>query len=92
MLRVTEYIAYNMNRGFYTAAAFLDIEKTYDKVWLAKLICKLKQLNVLPTYLVRLLAGFLSDRRFFVQIDNQRSSTKQVAKGIPRGSVCHKCE
>lgn len=87
LLRVTEFLAYNMNRAYYTAAIFLDVEKAYDKVWKAKLLTKLHNLGVIPTYITKLIDSFLTNRRFFVRLENQRSGTYSLDEGIPQGSV-----
>lgn len=87
LLRVTEFLASNMNRANYTAAVFLDIEKAYDKVWRSKLIVKIHNLGIVPVYLIKLLDSFLTNRRFFVRMENQRSGMRQLEEGIPQGSV-----
>lgn len=40
-----------------------------------------------PTYLIRLLKSFLTDRTFFVEVDGFRSSLKSIPAGVPQGSV-----
>lgn len=87
LLRITEYLACNMNISNYTAAIFLDIEKAYDKVWRDKLITKILDTTDIPECYVKILDNFLQDRRFYIQIDGQRSEMKIQNEGIPQGSV-----
>lgn len=87
LLRVTEFLTSNMNRKYYTAAVFLDVEKAFDRVWKDRLLVKLHNLHLLPSYCVQLIDSFLQDRRLLVKIDGHRSSLRPLMEGIPQGSV-----
>lgn len=87
LLRISEHLAHRMNLNQYTAAIFLDVEKAFDKVWRDKLIVKLERTMDIPKCYIKLIDSYLTDRTFFVKIDDKRSETKSQAQGIPQGSV-----
>lgn len=64
LLRISEYLAIEMNRNYYTAAIFLDVEKAFDKVWRDKLITKLEETTDIPTCYIKIIDSFLKDRLF----------------------------
>lgn len=69
----------------YCSGVFLDIEKAFDKVWHVGLQYKLKQLLPMPFYLI--LKSFLSDRRYFVKVNDSSSLIYPIEAGVPQGSV-----
>lgn len=66
--------------------ALLDIEKAFDTIWHDGLIYKLNRSNP-PTYLIKIIKSFISDRRFMVEINGEYSDTKYIVAGVPQGSV-----
>lgn len=75
---------FNMNRS--TAALLLDSEKAFDTVWHDRLLCKLKAIG-LPSYIIKIIASFLSNRKFMVKVENSFSAAKNIAAGVPQGSI-----
>jgi hypothetical protein len=65
--------------------AHLDVEKAFDKVWHDGLIFKLSTLN-LPVQLINIIKSFLSNRSFYVKVDNQFSNVKPIQARVPQGS------
>lgn len=84
--RVINMIRTNKEKRYSTGVLFLDIEKAFDSIWHNGLIYKLHGMQF-PTYLIRLLKSFLTDRTFFVEVDGFRSSLKSIPAGVPQGSV-----
>ena len=64
---------------------FLDISKTFDKVWHEGLIFKLKT-YVIDGDLLKLLINCLEDRKKKVILNGQTSSWKNFLAGVPQGS------
>jgi hypothetical protein len=64
----------------------LDIEKAYDTVWINGLLYKLI-LFKLPTYLIFIIKGFLTDRSFTVRLTDAFSIPKNTPSGLPQGAV-----
>ena len=65
---------------------YFDISKAFDKVCHAGLIYKLIYLKV-PTYIIRFIKSFLSDRTFRVKINDFLSDPHDVTCSVPQGSV-----
>lgn len=87
VLRVVEHIANNLNTSTSTAAAFLDWDKAYDRVWHERLIYKLATQTSIPDCYVHLIDDYLQGRRIQVTVEDQTSSQRALSAGIPQGSV-----
>lgn len=86
LLRVTNYITEGTNKKTYTAAAFLDISKAFDRVWYEGLFYKLINLKF-PPHLIFLIKSYLTQRTFHVNRKNSNSATHNILAGVPQGSV-----
>ena len=75
----------SFNRGEHVIAAFLDIDKAFDKVWHNGLRYKIYQLD-LPTKLCRWLSDFLVGRVIQVKIEGFLSPKVYPKAGVPQGS------
>lgn len=85
LINVLDRITNSLNRRNKTAAALLDIEKAFDRVWHDGLIYKLIRKNV-PHQLTNLITSFLSNRSFRVSLNNCFSSTRYIEAGVPQES------
>jgi hypothetical protein len=85
-MRLTDHVSLNFNNNMSMAAVFLDIKKATDTTWHPGLLYKLSELQF-STSLVKLIASFLSNRKFKVSVAGGLSSTRKVAAGVPQGSV-----
>ena len=65
---------------------FLDISKTFDKVWHDGLIFKLQMYSI-DGKLLKLLKSYLKDRQQRVLLNGETSSWKNVLAGVPQRSV-----
>lgn len=63
-----------------------DVEKAFDGVWHKGLLHKMFILKF-PLYLVKLVKSFLSNRSFFVSINDEKSNIFNIVAGVPQGSV-----
>lgn len=86
IMRIAKHVKLQFNQGNSTAMVLLDVEKAFDTVWHDGLIFKLIKLN-LPTYLVKMIQSFLSDRSFCVKINQEQSDFVSIPAGVPQGSV-----
>ena len=84
--RITNRIKYNKCVKQSTGLILLDVEKAFDTVWHNGLIYKLMRPNM-PRYLWKIIADFLNDRTFVVEVNNALSSTKHITAGLPQGSM-----
>lgn len=64
----------------------LDTSKAFDSMWKDGLIWKLKEAGF-PEYIVSLVASFLHDRFFAVQVSSETSTWRSMEAGTPQGSV-----
>lgn len=86
LIRLLEEAIMGFNDRKVTIAAFLDIEKAFDTMWVDGLIYKLIKMN-LPHYLVRIVSSYLKNRNFRVRLGNQLSDPICVNDGVPQGSI-----
>jgi hypothetical protein len=85
-LSLTDHVTLNFNNNMSTAAVFLDIEKAFDTTWHPGLLYKLSELKFSAS-LIKLIASFLSKRKFKVSVEGELSSPRRIAAGVPQGSV-----
>ena len=86
LLWINHEIYQSFDEGFDVRTVFLDISKTFDKVWHNGLIFKLKQ-NGISGNLLNLLSNFLRNRKQRVVLNGQTSSWADVNAGVPQGSI-----
>ena len=75
-----------MKKGEVTLVVLADFSKAFETVNYKTLITKLSTLGFLNSFL-RWLNGYLSDRSYFVQIDDRTSESVDVRFGVPQGSI-----
>lgn len=85
-IRIVENIQEGFTTKKSTAAIFLDIEKAFDKIWHNAVIYKLHT-NGVPEHLTKLIQKFLQGRQFRVKLENQKSTWRPSAAGVPQGSL-----
>ena len=86
LLNLTQHIEDGYQRGMITGAAFVDLSAAYDTVNHRILIQKLYNTTQDST-LCRVLQNMLSSRRFYVELNNERSRWRNQKNGLPQGSV-----
>ena len=88
LLAITHEIfeAFDYNPPLKVRSVFLDISKSFDKVWHEGLLYKLKSMGI-SGELYNLLENHLSDRFQRVILNCQFSSWKPILAGVPQGSI-----
>ena len=86
LLNLTEHIEDGYEEGMITGTAFVDLSAAYDTVNHRLLIQKLYN-TTLDSQLCRIIQNLLSDRRLYVELNNQRSRWRIQKNGLPQGSV-----
>ncbi|KAK9710028.1 Reverse transcriptase (RNA-dependent DNA polymerase) [Popillia japonica] len=66
-------------------AAFVDVEKAYDKVWREAVVFKMRKLGV-PIELIKVTRSWLEGRRFRVKLQKAVSRERIALEGLPQGS------
>ena len=83
---VSDRIARAFNKSGLTEAVALDISKTFDRVWHAGVLHRLKSYGI-SGQLFGLISSFLSNRRLRVVLNGKSSQEYPANAGVPQGSV-----
>lgn len=83
--RIINVIIDTLENKRYCSAVFLDIQQAFDRVWHHGLLFKIKKVLSAPFYLF--FKSYLSQRQFFVNVNDERSDILEIKAGIPQGSV-----
>ena len=83
---MSDRIARTFNRSGATRAVALDISKTFDKVWHAGLLHKLKSSRI-SGQIFGLISSFLSNRQLRVVLNGKSSQKYPVNAEVPQGSI-----
>ena len=75
-----------LDKGEYVSALFMDLSKAFDTINHDLLIAKLKAYGFSKETL-KLMKGYLKNRKKKVQINNKFSSERDVITGVPQGSI-----
>ena len=86
LLAITNKICKSFDACLDVRAVFLDISKVFDKLWLQRLLYKLKQNDILGN-LLETLTYFFKDRKQRVVLNGQNSSWPNVEAGVPQGYI-----
>jgi hypothetical protein len=84
-MKLSDHVSLNFNNNMSTSAVFLDIEKACD-TWHPGLLYKLSVLRFTIS-LTKLIASFLTNRKFKFSVEGELSSPRKVAAGVPQGYV-----
>ena len=85
-LNLTQHIEDGYQRGMITGAAFVDLSAAYDTLNHRLLIQKLYDFTE-DSALCKVIQNMLSIRRFYVELNNDRSRCRNQKNGLPHGSV-----
>ena len=80
LLNLTQHIEDGYQRGMITGAAFVDLSAAYDTVNHRILIQKLYNITQ-DSPLCRVIQNMLSSRRFYVELNNERSRWRKQKNG-----------
>jgi hypothetical protein len=86
LARITDYVTHGFNLRKHTGMALLDLEKTYDTVWITGLLYKLIVYTI-PAHLLVLLQSYLTERTYTVYLNDTRCTPKRPPAGLPQGTV-----
>ena len=88
LVSVTQEIcsAFDCNPSLEVRGVFLDLSKTFDKVWRYGLIYKLKLLGICGS-LLKLIQNYLDNRFQRVLLNGLTSEWKPVKAGVPQCSI-----
>lgn len=79
-------ISSQLNNGFASILVLLDIKAAFDSVWHGALIHKMLVMNV-PLGIIRIIASYLQNREYIVEVNGHHSRTIFPNAGTPQGGV-----
>ncbi|GBO45088.1 putative RNA-directed DNA polymerase from transposon BS [Araneus ventricosus] len=79
--------AQNKRHTNHTVAVFLDLTKTFDRVWNQKLIIKLYEVFEISGRALTWIYAFLRNSLIRVNFNNSLSRNFKLSQGVPQGSV-----
>ena len=86
LLNLTQHIEDGYQRGMITGATFVNLSAAYDTM--NHMIPIQKLFNITQdSPLCRVIQNMLSSRRFYVELNNERSRWRKQKNGMPQGSV-----
>ena len=88
LLNLTQHIEDDYQRGMITGAVFVDLSPAYDTVNHRILIQKLYNIAQ-DSHLCRVLQNMLSNRRLYVELNNERSRWRIQKNACPNGVSSH---
>ena len=65
---------------------YLDFKKAFDSVPHQPLLNKIKELGIGGNFL-KIIASYLTNRKQYVRLNNEKSETVKVTSGVPQGSL-----
>ena len=86
LLHFTDRIISEMDKSNYPLAIFLDLSKAFDTLNPEILIDKLKYYGVVEDSLAWF-HSYLTNRKQYVQYENNKSSISNINLGVPQGSI-----
>ena len=86
LLNLTHHIEDGYQKGMITGAAFVDLSAAYDTVNHRIPIQKLYN-TTHDSQLCKVFQNMLSNRRFYVELNNECSRWRKQKNGLPQGSV-----
>ena len=86
IVQVVEYLRDSMEQNDSTSCLFIDLTKAFDTVDHQILLNKLEIIGIRGKIL-ELLCSYLSNRKQYVQIQEQKSTTEPISYGVPQGSI-----
>ena len=79
---ISDRIARDSNRSGFTQAIALNISKTFDRIWHAGLLHKLRSYGI-SGQIFALISSFLSNRWLFGVLNGKSSQEYPVNAGVP---------
>ena len=86
LLNLTQHIEVGFQERKVTGAVFVDLTAAYDTVNHQRLLQKVYHLTN-DLQLTRFIKTMLEDRRYYVELDGQKSRWRKQKNGLPQGGV-----
>lgn len=83
---LSDYLNSSLSKKHHVLAIFCDYTKAFDLIDHEILLQKLEQIGIRGKPL-KLLESYLTERKFYVQIDKKLSKEGELFSGVPQGSI-----
>ena len=90
LLNLTQHIEDGYERGMVTGTVFVDLSAAYDTISHRLLLNKIYRMTS-DIKFTDLIGNMLSNRRYFVELNGQKSRWRNQKNGLPQGSVLPTC-
>ena len=88
LFKLSQSVSTALKKHKKAVGVFLDVEKSFDAVWLEGLKYKLGRPEIgIPTKMIRLLSSFLTNRHLRVHQNSAISNKIELKAGTPQGSA-----
>lgn len=84
--KIVSDISNGLNNGSPTMTMLIDLQSAFDVIWHNGLIYKLHLFKIKPP-IIALIKNYLTNRKFYVKINESKSMTKDIIAGTPQGSI-----
>lgn len=84
--KIVSDISNGLNNGSPTMAILIDLKSAFDVIWHDGMVYKLHQMKIKPP-IIALIKNYLTNRKFHVKINENKSDTKNIIAGTPQGSI-----
>lgn len=84
--KIVSDISKGLNKGSPTMAVLIDLQSAFDVIWHDGMIFKLHQMKIKPP-IIALIKNYLTNRKFHVKINDNKSIIKNIVAGTPQGSI-----
>ena len=86
LVRLCNSVTEARNRKQHTILTVMDFESCYERIWRAGLLHKASGKGIVGRMWLYL-RNFLTERKYYIQVNNYKLQVYQSAVGIPQGSV-----
>ena len=86
LLNLTQHIEYGYERGVVIGTVFVDLSAAYDTISHKLLLNKIYRMTS-DFKFTDLIGNMISNRRYFVELNGQKSRWRNQKNGLPQGSV-----
>lgn len=86
VLSITADIEKGYQENLKTGSVFIDLSSAYDTIWKKGLLLKISSI-IKSRKIITLIDSMLSNRKFRVYLDGERSRPRFLQNGLPQGSV-----
>ena len=86
MVRLCNSVTEARNKKQHTILTVMDFESCYERIWRASLLRKASNRGISGRMWLNI-KNFVTERKYYISVNNYKSELYQSAVGIPQGTV-----